>query len=356
MAVAGVALAAVYSTASAPTQAATGCKLAKVATIPLVQDGNRLLAEVVINGKPAHMLVDTGAWMSIINRPALGRLGLRAVDGGGEMIGVDGTSRLLQTTMDTLELGTWHGKDVRVYVGGYGNDNDGDMVGMLGMDLLERYDMEFNVHDNLLSLYKPEGCDGKVLAYWSDSYNVVEMEEMQGSRSHIRLVVSVNGQPVHAELDSGASITLMDEGVARRLGVDVNNGDAEKAGSIRGANGYLVPAHIGVFDTFAIGDENIRHAKLRLTDLYGAVGEAYVGSRLQTSYRDTDLYLGADFLRSHRVYIASSQRKIYFTYAGGPVFQVIGPALVQGPDGTTAASGSPHAKPPMADPPPQPKQ
>jgi hypothetical protein len=33
-----------------------------------------------------------------------------------------------------------------------------------------------------------------------------------------------------------------------------------------------------------------------------------------------DMLLGADFLRSHRVLIAHSQRKIYFTYAGGAVF------------------------------------
>jgi hypothetical protein len=35
-----------------------------------------------------------------------------------------------------------------------------------------------------------------------------------------------------------------------------------------------------------------------------------------------DMLLGADFLRSHRVLIAHSQRKMYFTYAGGTVFPV----------------------------------
>ena len=34
------------------------------------------------------------------------------------------------------------------------------------------------------------------------------------------------------------------------------------------------------------------------------------------------MLLGADFLRAHRVLIAHSQRKIYFTYAGGTVFPV----------------------------------
>jgi len=30
--------------------------------------------------------------------------------------------------------------------------------------------------------------------------------------------------------------------------------------------------------------------------------------------------LGTDFLRAHRVMVARSQRKVYFTYSGGPVF------------------------------------
>ena len=33
------------------------------------------------------------------------------------------------------------------------------------------------------------------------------------------------------------------------------------------------------------------------------------------------MLLGLDFLRSHRVLIAHSQRKLYFSYIGGTVFQ-----------------------------------
>ncbi|TWB22769.1 clan AA aspartic protease (TIGR02281 family) [Nitrospirillum amazonense] len=320
---------------AATAQAASSCKLAQVAAIPLEMDGNTLLARVAINGKPVHMLIDTGAWMSVLNRSSLAPLGLKAVDAQGEMIGVDGTSRLLQTTMDSLELGTWRGRDVRVYVGGYGSLGS-DTVGALGMDLLERYDMEFDLAHNLLNLFKPEKCDKDILAYWSNSYNVTAMDDVRGNRARIRVPVLVNGQTVHAELDSGASITVLDEGVARRVGVDVVAGDGAKAGNIQGANGYTVETHIGTFDSFSIGDETIRHAKLRVTDLYNRVGTTYVGSRLSTSYGDTDMYLGADFLRSHRVYIASSQRKVYFTYQGGPVFQVVGPALSPASRGTQA--------------------
>jgi hypothetical protein len=37
------------------------------------------------------------------------------------------------------------------------------------------------------------------------------------------------------------------------------------------------------------------------------------------------MLLGVDFLKAHRVLVAHSQRKIYFTYVGGPVFERVKP-------------------------------
>jgi len=53
------------------------------------------------------------------------------------------------------------------------------------------------------------------------------------------------------------------------------------------------------------------------------------------------MLLGVDFLKAHRVLVAHSQRKIYFTYVGGPVFERVKPLpggnhdvtpIPQGPD------------------------
>ena len=65
------------------------------------------------------------------------------------------------------------------------------------------------------------------------------------------------------------------------------------------------------FDSFNIGDEEIQQTKLRFGDL---------------SFAETDMLIGADFFLSHRVFVASSQRKLYFTYNGGPGVQLdVGP-------------------------------
>ena len=44
---------------------------------------------------------------------------------------------------------------------------------------------------------------------------------------------------------------------------------------------------------------------------------ATMGAIVSTSQ---PMFLGADFLRAHRVLVSHSQRKLYFSYVGGPVF------------------------------------
>jgi tetratricopeptide (TPR) repeat protein len=75
---------------------------------------------------------------------------------------------------------------------------------------------------------------------------------------------------------------------------------------------------IAPFDSFKVGDnEEIHHTRLRIGDL---------------SAVDTDMLLGADFFLSHRVYVASSQHRLYFTYNGGPVFNLEAPPRPPTPD------------------------
>ena len=55
-----------------------------------------------------------------------------------------------------------------------------------------------------------------------------------------------------------------------------------------------------------IGDEEVKSIKVAMEDLG----------------LNTDMLIGADFFLSHRVYVANSLHKMYFTYDGGPVFNM----------------------------------
>ena len=75
----------------------------------------------------------------------------------------------------------------------------------------------------------------------------------------------------------------------------------------RGIGRRMIPSWLAPVASFKIGDEEVRNTRLRIAAM---------------SLPNTDMLLGADFFLSHRVYVANSQHRIYFTYNGGPVFNL----------------------------------
>ncbi|MDP9010689.1 MAG: tetratricopeptide repeat protein [Pseudomonadota bacterium] len=88
--------------------------------------------------------------------------------------------------------------------------------------------------------------------------------------------------------------------------------------------------YIAPFDSFKFeGGEEIRRTHLRIADIN----------------MDADMLLGADFFLSHRVFVAHSQNKLYFTYNGGPVFN-----LTVAPQATAnSPADTPDTKPAESD-------
>ena len=92
---------------------------------------------------------------------------------------------------------------------------------------------------------------------------------------------------------------------------------------------------------FAIGNETIRDTPIGFADLWKDATYTPTGSHLPRRVQgNPPVLLGADFLRAHRVLVAHSQHKVYFTYEGGPVFQTSGPL---GP--RSASPAAENAKP-----------
>ena len=68
-----------------------------------------------------------------------------------------------------------------------------------------------------------------------------------------------------------------------------------------------------------IGDETLKNVRLAVVDWNLRSSRAPTGSHIPFRM-DTPMLLGVDFLKAHRVFVAHSQRKLYFTYEGGQVF------------------------------------
>ncbi len=303
----------------APARAQTKCELAQIAAIPVVFRHNRPLVEVSINGHKARMLADTGSSKTILFAQAVEALGLHPVGSDVDFMGVGGTRRAKEVTVSELGFGGSTARNLRLFVldGAMG----GDVAGVFGFDLLGQTSVEFDLGGGFIRLFDEKNCPRTNLAYWSKDPTVADLETAE---QEFKIPLQLNGVTIHASLDSGASTSVItSEAAARARGQALPS----PTDTVGGLGAKRVEVTIMLFASLAIGDEEIKNTKLLAGDYFRETREAETNSHIKRSVADeTDMLLGADFLRSHRVVISAKQKRIYFTYAGGPVFQVVAPA------------------------------
>lgn len=301
---------------------AIACTMVKIAELPVRMERGHLVVDASIDGKKIGAMVDTGASLTLILRPATERLGLeRRETRGYQAFGVGGPTKVESALIDEFRIGNASRKSWRMFVAGE-REMGGDIAVILGEDFFAQTDVEFDLAHNVIRLFKPRDCEGVSLAYWSaDEPREAALDAIYDFQPQILLTVQVNGQPVKAMLDSGASSSILTLADAARAGVTPGSTGVVAIPRGTGLGTKSIETWVGPFDTVIIGNEIIRHAHIRFGDLYKDMTYTSIGSRLaQNVEPEQPMLLGADFLRAHRVLVSHSQRKMYFTHLGGPVF------------------------------------
>jgi predicted aspartyl protease len=317
-----VSLAFGFAMASGTVMAASKCTMARIEEWPIRLVRNQLVVDGAINGRKIGIALDTGAMLSLVLRRAAIRLELpRQEVKGLRIFGIGGESQVEVAIVGEFTIGQVSLKDWRLYVAGEQSLDDGADV-LLGEDFLHAFDVEFDLAHNAVRLFQSRGCDGMSLAYWTtDVADEVEIEPVADTHPEIVLAVQINGQPVRAKLDSGSSSSVLTKRDAAAAGVTPETPGVVAVGKILGLGASGVDNWIGPFQSFVIGNEIVRDTKIRFGDLYKDTKYTATGSNIRRSVEQLQpMLLGADFLRAHRVLVAHGRRKLYFTYAGGPVF------------------------------------
>ena len=321
-AIVAVSLALVLPVAAATAQPA--CKLQQVAEWTVREDRNHLVIDGAINGKPIGVALDTGASRSVILRSTAVRLELpRSEARGQRMYGIGGETRVEIAQVDALELGAASTPALAFLVAGeiaFG----GGIDLLLGQDFLSKFDVEFDLADRKVRLFRPQGCDDTSLAYWTkDVAGQVALEPADDRQQKIAFTVEVNHARLPAILDSGAPMSILSRTHAQSVGVAPGGAGVTAGPPIRGLGARSAESWIGSFTEFAIGNESIPDVRIRFANLYDNTSYEATGSHIARTVAPTQpMLLGADFLRAHRTLVSNSQRRMYFTYVGGPVFRV----------------------------------
>jgi predicted aspartyl protease len=251
------------------------------------------LVEVAIDGKPATLLLDTGAQATVLSAAAAARLGLAAGYESPQKLGALG-SRLASRLAATRSFSAG-GLDVARFFVMIGSVSLPDLGGvrpdgLLGTDFLANFAADLDFPNARMTLYRRQCAPAQ--PPWRPPFTTVAAN--RSPSGHLFFPVTLDNRRLYAFIDTGAQRSVIDRRAALTLGVTPAALDRGPQTRLRGAGAALVAAHLHRFARLRIGDVVVRGPVLAVTPL-----------RLI----DADLVLGEDFI---------GPRRIWFSYAAPP--------------------------------------
>lgn len=305
------------------------CTYVEVADMPLKYVGQGLVPAVdgVIDGAPAVMLVDTGAFDTQLTMNAVAKRDLVMHMTGRYVEGIGGSSRLYAARIGEFAIGPVKSvrKRLDLYVIGETSFTPA-FDALVGAPFLLQADMEFDLRAKHMKFFRPQNCSRDTpLNYWKEETVVLPFEFSRSDSPNPHFTVLVNGKEMDAMIDTGAANSFLTLRGAKKLGIDVKGADVTRLGDTGGVGSDRASHWTAPIKSVQIGGETIGGAELSIVDVQ--------------SQLEAELLLGQDFLRAHRVLFAMSQRKLYIAYLGGDVFSRrtgLEPWMLQEADGGNA--------------------
>ena len=279
--------------------------------LPVSIVGTRPVIGAKINNQEVRFLVDSGAFFSMMSSAAAAEFNLKTVMApyGLTVKGIGGTTVPSVATVKVFTIANVDIHNVDFLVGG--SEIGIGTIGLLGQNFLVKWDVEYDLAKGMIRLMKDTGCSKNMLAYWltpGQTYTAINIEKVSPHTPHAIGHAYINGEKIRVVFDSGAHASVLSLRAAQRAGIKIDSPGVVDGGVSGGTGRGLVKSYIAPFASFKFADgEEIKNARLRIADMDLDIA---------------DMLLGADFFLSHRIFVANSQDRVYFTYNGGPVFDL----------------------------------
>lgn len=132
------------------------------AVVSFVKHKNSIVVKAYVNGKgPFRFVLDTGASLTVISPEIAGKLGVTRTGEKVMIMGVGpGSSLGHMCRLKELSLGDARARNFSAVIHGIPHLNQEGVIGLLGQDFLERFNLQFNNHKKLLTLTLPNYRQG----------------------------------------------------------------------------------------------------------------------------------------------------------------------------------------------------
>ena len=289
------------------------CKMNILLVMPVTMSGTKPMVTVQLDGMEAHMIMDTGSFFSFLTPEAAKRAGLDVgiAPGNLRVEGIGGVADVGKATVRNFVIGkqNLHRADFLVY-GDRFSANGVD--GVLGQNILRiTNNIEIDLANGVVRLAKTTGCGSANEAYWAGSTPVglLRIPATSLGQSQVIADAQVNGTDIRVMFDSGANFSNLSLHAAAKAGITPQSPGVTPGGLTFGFGNAERDSWIAPFKSFKLDEEETRNTHLRIGQLSGLPD-------------NVDMLLGADFFLSHRIFIDYGERKLFFTYNGGPVFDL----------------------------------
>jgi predicted aspartyl protease len=266
-----------------------------IAQIPLQIQDRLLVAPAGINGKWVHLVIDSGAERTTISSAAADRLGLpHDPRYKVQSLGIGGATTSTDVTIDRLVLGGVHFPIDRVAVGSFnlqtGRGLNAD--GLLGADILLAYDMDIDVPDGTLTLYRTPLCPNMRPPWQEPS---IEIAGVRARKDRLLLPFKLDDAEGMALLDTGAQGNVLGAAMARRMGLTEQVLASDPPVRNTGTGGAVI---------------SYRHKFNRL-QIGPVVEDSPEIVVLPSDFGIGDALIGEEFLQGRRVWLSFRNRQIF---------------------------------------------
>lgn len=277
---------------------AVPCHTVQAAVLPLRDDGGYLSVPAQINGHAVSMIVDTGSQGSLMTPQGVAALHLpQDPDRHTVMQGPNGTPRLVANVrIADLQLGHLSLGSGSMPIGSLPGSPmiHPPILGLLGADVLDGYDLEFDVPHQRLMFWKvsSNSASCQLQPTWKGLWNTVPARQVDG-----RLMVNftLNGARGTALLDSGARSHIVSTDFAYRLGLTDELLALDPGGITAGVDLHERRYHWHRFKRFSMG------------------GTVWVDPVLTVApvHDQADMLLGSDWFAKHDIWLSYATSQIF---------------------------------------------
>jgi predicted aspartyl protease len=298
---------------------AADCKplqLVNAVTLESIENDDRFAVPVQIDGHAEHLIVDSGTPLTMLFLDAAQRLGLSLRGTLATSSNVKGQQTAAQAIADTFDLGSAHAQNFNfnIFPGQVAGNGP---AGLVSPTTFSRSDIDFDFGAKRLNIFSRDHCEGHVV-YWPERpLAVIPMDTRSG---HLNVPVMVDGRPMQAVLDTGATATVMTDTTAWGImGIKAGSADAPEIAESKTGPSMKYYSH--PFASLSFGGVDVQNPKIIImTDRTGTETHPVggTGSRLSTggNARRPDLIVGMDVLTHLHIYVAYGEEKLYITPAG----------------------------------------